>query len=639
MTGETPRGPMLEDALALRGRRPGRLHMTLSFPIAHERIEELVCDGRAIYWNRELLARLAGATGYEDSRRLGQAIEPLFNDIADRRRGLFIQDFLLDTPSLPTQTLDDDAREDGQNLCDEIELAFPADVEWETEGDHFRLRLARPPVLRARVRAFWVAHSDTSLTWHLSLELPYGHDHAHYYALSLLQKAVFPTEGTQWLSEGAMGLQVRSTHALPGVAHSLPGYAAALFDLHARSLFDGIRAMLERHGVDACKLQDASLWERLLAGPARDAREPGQTGDVTPAELQCRALFLLEDPYFFELLKPGIRRAAATFEGLHEFEERPVGQADRRQREKREYAYDEAQLLAGDVPPAHLDYYFLAGFLQNIVDFLRQDVSELQDGTDPIYPPADVEDGDSHFLVYATQNTIYEIVSGSRSLEVGRGWIGTCPYLFLVHLMTLHNEALVRRYERMVRDLIRTLERHELLDAGGGLVPDRYSSRAADLAFEEFRRFRLDTFNRIAKHRYFNVLRYDTERMFYESIETVRGINQREEYWAKVVGDLEKTVDDLRGNESQKSERSINRVLFYVTFLGVLQVVFQLIDFARDPDRVRLEQAVLATAVAVAAMLVVLNLRGLLDFRRWWRRLRGHRRRRNSRLPPERSTD
>ena len=202
---------LLARALALRG-EGGRLHLTLSFLVEETRMQALVVDGEGrCFWNRKLLSALRGDDGgddYQDSRRLGRAIEPLFNDIADRQRGLFIQDFLLDTPSAPQRPGDSD----GENVCDEPEISFPADIRWETEGDRFALSLAQPVRLRARCRAFWVAHSNAALTYHLSLELPYAHDHAHYYALSLLQKAVAPTEGTQWL-DGDGGLRVHSREA------------------------------------------------------------------------------------------------------------------------------------------------------------------------------------------------------------------------------------------------------------------------------------------------------------------------------------------------------------------------------------------------------------------------------------------
>src|SRR5690606_12041987 len=471
---------LLARALALRG-EGGRLHLTLSFLVEETRMQALVVDGEGrCFWNRKLLSALRGDDGgddYQDSRRLGRAIEPLFNDIADRQRGLFIQDFLLDTPSAPQRPGDSD----GENVCDEPEISFPADIRWETEGDRFALSLAQPVRLRARCRAFWVAHSNAALTYHLSLELPYAHDHAHYYALSLLQKAVAPTEGTQWL-DGDGGLRVHPRGA--GGALPLAGYLEAMFERHAASLLAGIRVELGRRGIAmAPPVPGRSLWQQLLG--EREGERPALR---TPAGLRCRGVVLLQDPSLFAERPPP-----------------PPG-----------------------IPPPHLDSYFLSCFLQNTVDCLRQDGSEIQDGTDPIYPPAGVEDDDSHFLVYATQSAVYEVVAGSRSLDVGRGWIGTCPYLFLVHLMTLHNETLVHRYQALVRGLVEQLERDGLLHAETVKDGGAWSTRVADEAFEAFRRFRLDTFNHVARHRYFNVLRYDTEREFYESIETVRGIQQRE---------------------------------------------------------------------------------------------------------------
>lgn len=630
---ELPTEDLLKAALDLRD-GDGRLHVTLSFLIDERRMQALVADreGRC-YWNRTLLAALRGDdaqddSDYQDSRRLGQAIEPLFNDIADRQRGLFIQDFLLDTPSEPRRAGDSD----GENVCDEVEASFPADVRWETEGDRFSLALSTPVRLAARCRAFWVAHSNTSLTYHLSLELPYRHDHAHYYALSLLQKAVFPTEGTRWVDAAdESGLRLHSPKS--GTPLSLHDYVAATFERHAASLLSGIRVMLGRREVDlAAPARARSLWQRLLLDPDPEADPDAGTAPAFPSagrrplgELQCRTVFLLQDPYFFALLKPQLRTRLREVAAIR------AGRGDDGRNR-----YDEADLRPPRCPPAHLDYYFLSGFLQNIVDFLRQDVSEIQDGTDPIYPPAGIEDDDSHFLVYATQSSVYEVVSGSRSLEVGRGWIGTCPYLFLVHLMTMHNESLVRKYEGMVRRLIVKLENDGLLHADAVNNHRAYSTHVADEAFEAFRRFRLETFNHIAKHRYFNVLRYDTEREFYESIETVRGINQREEYWAKVVGELEQTVDDLRDNERQKAEKFLERVLFYVAFLGMLQVVFQLIDFGFDGEWGKLRYAVIAGVATVAVMLALFHSRGLINGRRWRQALRFRRAKRPDGLPPQR---
>src|SRR5690606_41517544 len=115
-----------------------------------------------------------GGDDYQDSRRLGRAIEPLFNDIADRQRGLFIQDFLLDTPSAPQRPGDSD----GENVCDEPEISLPADIRWETEGDRFAPSLAQPVRLRARCPALWVALSNAASTYHRPRARPSALGHA-----------------------------------------------------------------------------------------------------------------------------------------------------------------------------------------------------------------------------------------------------------------------------------------------------------------------------------------------------------------------------------------------------------------------------------------------------------------------------
>lgn len=603
-------GPELAAAMAaiapLRA-HAGRLHLTVSLPVDHRRLQAHFSDARGHSgWDRALFQALGGrdGSGYGDSRRLGAAIEPLFNDIADRQRGLFVQDFLIDTPSQP---LPDDP--DGENVFDEIDLCLPAGLRWQTEGESFALDLDAPVTLPARCRAFWVAHSNTALTWHLSLELPYRHGHRDYYALSMLQKAVSPTEGTTWLlDDPECALRVRSRRAPDAApAQTFMTWLQAQFDSHFRHLAGAVATLLSARGIELPAARALGRpWALLLPedeAPARDGRLP-----ATPlSQLGARVVCLLEDPWFFALLAPRIRAGLRAFARPEPARD---GQAPLHRR------YREGDLAPARLPPAQLDYYFLSGFFQNIVDFLRQDVSEIKDGTDPIYPPAEQADGDSHFLVYATQSVLYEVVAASRSLEVGRGWIGTCPYLFLVHLMTLHNELLVRRYEGMVRGLIDRLEGDGLLDAEAAAATGIYSTSLAEDAFDAFRRFRIETFASIAKHRYFNVLRYDTERAFYDSVEAVRGIAQREAYWAGVVGELERTIDDLRGNEAKKSERFVGRVLFYVAFLGLLQLVFQLVDAGVDGQWLKFKLDLFATALFAGLMLVLLHARGLLVWRR-----------------------
>ncbi|MEC3977435.1 hypothetical protein [Amycolatopsis sp. H20-H5] len=242
-------------------------------------------------------------------------------------------------------------------------------------------------------------------------------------------------------------------------------------------------------------------------------------------------------------------------------------------------------------------------------DRRRGFLSEVLDGVDPIYPPA-VQDDSGYFIVYATPASLYEIVSQSRSLSAGRGWIGTCPYLFLVHLMTLHNEDLVRRYEYQVRTLIEHLKKVGPLGSADDVGRWRRGLKV-DETFTMFRHFRLSRFQEVHRHRYFNVLRYDTERAFYHSIAEVRGIRQREQYWSEVVADLESAVDDLREAGRRRADDRRNKLLAAVAVIGVLQVVFQVLNYFFEKGLAKIEWAVGSTVVTLLVVAVIVGP--------WWR--------------------
>ena len=118
---------------------------------------------------------------YRSSKRLRDAVEPLFNDIADRERLGAVDDFLLDT------------------LCPRagefIDVIAPAEISWTTEGRRF---IATPPGLGKtrllRVRRFWYTHSNGAIGYHLSFRYNYEHTPGDFYFLSLIQKLAAPKE-------------------------------------------------------------------------------------------------------------------------------------------------------------------------------------------------------------------------------------------------------------------------------------------------------------------------------------------------------------------------------------------------------------------------------------------------------------
>ncbi|RLK58498.1 hypothetical protein [Actinokineospora cianjurensis] len=565
----------------------GRQHFTLSLLVAHERLQQALREQTTdLEWNKDLVRELRS---HQDSSELSQAIEPLFSDIADRKRGLFVEDFLIDTASV------DPGLGLGPNIRDVISLTVPRQITWSTEGETLRADFdTAVEFTEVRCRAFWVAHSNFSLSYHLSFEIPYQHTAAHYFALSLVQKVFFPTEGTDTLHvEGLPTVMVDSRFGSTPTS-SLPAFVREQFMRDADELFETVFTV-KKDKVDVKRVMSLTR-EKLAMKLLEPEDEPEPRAEKLPQTVppmggwNRKAVSVLEDPYFFALLDPGTR---AALEDVDQVDPTTIDGVD---------VYRQAVL--DDCDPEHLAYYFLSGFFQNVIDFLRQDISEVQDGTDPIYPPPEADSGYS--IVYASPTSLYQVIAEARSLRQGRPWIGTCPYLFLVHLMTMHNEDLVRRYEQQVRTLITHMDdvRH--------LASDEERRRSwrrdwsSDLTFERFRRFRLDRFDEIQRHRYFNVLRYDTERAFYEDIERVRGIHQREQYWAEVVTELETTVDDLHSAQKRTVDDKRNRLLGIVTVVGILQVAFQVLDYFFEDrlDATKLEYAfgMIAAALVIAVV-------------------------------------
>lgn len=556
----------------------GKMYLTVSLLIGHQYLQDTLADyAPGQRWDADIIGTLRS---HEESRDLARAIEPLFDDIADRKRGLFLEDFLIDTNSI------DRADGYGPNICDIVDLEIPDRVSWSTEGRSLRAELNGPVRFEnVLCRAFWVAHSNSSLSYHLSFEIPYEHSPRHYYALSLIQKVFFPTEDTDAMyKEDKKSPLVVSRRDLNPVTRPLHGYVRHRFQIDVVDLFT--TALSAKQITPTRKLDGAHLTQALLT--------PG----ASLAQWRRKCVTVLEDPYFFRLLRQEARDLLVKVDPV---ESTPTDE------DTLVYSWDDLNRCH----PEHMAYYFLSGFFQNIIDFLRQDLAEVQDGTDPIYPPPGIQDNSSHYLVYATPSSLYEVVSQSRSLTAGRGWIGTCPYLFLVHLMTLHNEDLVDRYEQQVRKLIDHLEAEKLIGTGGQLRELPKNWRSYD-TFVQFRSFRLTTFEEIHRHRYVNVLRYDTERAFYDSIEEVRGIRQREQYWANVVADLERTADDLRDIQQRtiddhrnKQDDHRNRLLAVVAVVGLLQVGFQILDYFFDPDPTKIIWAGGLTMTTIILAVVV----------------------------------
>lgn len=326
-------------------------------------------------------------------------------------------------------------------------------------------------------------------------------------------------------------------------------YIKEKFNQHTSSLIQHIQL---KTNVSTSNSMDAQYWDKLFK--FQDEKK------IKPENI--KAVFIFDDDYFFSAL--GSRSSKINkYQSIEPeiFDSQGVG----------DYSGVLEKVFANS--KEDIDYYFLSGFFQNIIDFMRQDKSEVADGTDPIYP--NIDENKTHFLLYSNQNSIYEVVSKSRSLDFGKDWIGTCPYLFLVHIMTFHNESLIVELEKKMIETVRGLK--DL-----GLMTDAFIDKSTadhrQKILNQFRSFKLWLFSNVYMHLYFNSFRYDTERDFYVAISNVRGIQPRQQYWEEIVSKLQNTINDIDEQKRQDDGDKISNIVMAITIFSIFQVLFQTTD-------------------------------------------------------------
>ncbi len=235
-----------------------------------------------------------------------------------------------------------------------------------------------------------------------------------------------------------------------------------------------------------------------------------------------------------------------------------------------------------------LEYLFLAGFNQNIIDFMNQDTSEILDSIDPIYPDSEDQSSDRFFVRYANHRAMITYVPKSRSLETGNDYIGACPYAFLIHVLALHNEFLARGHEQKTMTRI---ERIQALAAAEPLpktdlmyaLQDREPLRGNrfDKAETAINQARLATFDQYERFRHDNPFRYETERTVFKTLEELRGISRKQEALNLAIDSLEDHAADVQrihqqGIDAQAARRGalLNILLGMTGFFGAGQMFY-----------------------------------------------------------------
>lgn len=641
---------------------------------------------------------------------LRNAIEPLFNDIADRDLHGKPQDFLF-AAGLGTgnpRQLDDQGKpqpwaslaEGAEALLGELHLdvTIPREFSWTTEGIRFFCHLPDTSVRRVILRRFWHVHNDGGLSYHLSFSHYYG-DHygpSSYYFLSLMQKLLAPKEfalSDSNLEKVASGERACFSafdveelgidpldHIKFAVAKDIGAPNEDQFDGGAGQRFWPF--VCERFVADADLLFHEVFVDRAPATSTSAATRftggefEGLINEVEFLEVpglklpRCRYLFHIHDNRFFDRLLPidplsgeSLPRKLCVQNNCYLPYQEAMDQLINKARggtrevhlgdpgdgrspdtclswtwvaERSDYV---ERLAAGlyqervdsEVPqtlteiaklkaamhrgtayqlpgpkdkftgpirlhvPAFtegradcLDYLFLSGFNQNIIDFMNQDPSEILDSTDPLYPAGELDADERFFVRYANQRGMISYVPRSRSLEIGNDYIGTCPYAYLIHVLAMHNEFLTRDHERRSDEGLAAIDKEiSEIEQGKDLGddPNTLSERSTKVE-KKINILKRKSFWLYERHRYLDVFRYDTEAKVFKKLEELRGIDRRTNALTSALRTLEDYANDVdrRQAEAQRtSERKrqagLRAVLAGIGLLSTFGLLFTLDDY------------------------------------------------------------
>ncbi|HMP46932.1 MAG TPA: hypothetical protein PKD99_17680, partial [Sphingopyxis sp.] len=646
----------------------GTLYWTLSLYISPERVAAAAGrPGQRL--DHRLFERVQRV--HMPSQALRDAIDPLFNDIADREVLGEVQEMLL----AATGAEGEDAKAAGKAIRTPEALTFhpPAEIAWTTEGVTYRASPEGLGDARAvRFRRFWFAHNNGALSYHMSFSHHYaahtgkggGYGPATYYFLSLLQKLAAPKEFTLKAEIREAGDTVSALDpdlgSEPNAAPEEADACGTIAPLDRLEVADasGKRQRFWPFVEDRLTADAEQLFERLAAAmehgtaPEKAAHTPLRWQDLieevpfieVPGLTipKSRFMFLFHDGRFFKRLMP-LDPVSGETAARKTMVQEPCYAPYQQELEKRvakaeagdgtveldaDYwnwattrpNYDEwikgrrpvlrkpgggnfrsaaelaaamrggaVELTVGEdgAPLAEpqtlhipafepqrtdcLDYLFLAGFNQNIIDFMNQDTSEILDSIDPIYPDSDEQSDERFFVRYANHRAMITYVPKSRSLETGNDYIGTCPYAFLIHAMSLHNEYLAREHEAKSMARIERIEWLVTPEKERADVPLSAAARALDesepLRGEDdydrtelaINQAKLAEYRDYERFRYANPFRYDTERDVFAKLEELRGITRKKEALALAIASLEDHASDLQRRHEQQTDRAAAR--------------------------------------------------------------------------------
>lgn len=219
------------------------------------------------------------------------------------------------------------------------------------------------------------------------------------------------------------------------------------------------------------------------------------------------------------------------------------------------------------------DFLVFAGLAQGIPDFPYQDESEVHDSTRPAFMSVES-------AIYTHPRFVLEVAKSWRSFNTARPAIGTCPYLLLMFVVSLHDELVVAEMERVIDDLIyrpgahgaQRTRSYPMSDVRSILIHAKAMFGEQEAILQANLHQRLELFRWSSVHRSGNIFRYPKERGALEAIQKAMATGTRFDRAHNTIDRMESLVEDVANLKSAYASRRTNGLLLVLAIVGVIGI-------------------------------------------------------------------
>ncbi|HEX8644213.1 MAG TPA: hypothetical protein VF702_09915 [Allosphingosinicella sp.] len=245
----------------------------------------------------------------------------------------------------------------------------------------------------------------------------------------------------------------------------------------------------------------------------------------------------------------------------------------------------------------------LAGILQAIPDFPKQDRSEIWDSTRCLYKGPD-------FRIFGHPRFTVEIAINWRTLAEAQDCLGHCPYFSLMWLVAVHDEIIVTEIEERIDELIYGAEAEgahcvepladlrKLLDAVANPM-----KRGATRILRQNIVGRFELFRELSINQSSRMLRYDKEALALEAMKDGMGTSGRYQRAHELLDRLEAIVEDAHELNRTYSARLMSSLLAAIALTSIVSVMADLTEAKHLALVIGLAAAVLVALAAIAVIL------------------------------------